>query len=94
MDFGNDFEEDCYSWLFKENVEDRIEEDLSGFLEMVFSGYSVGGVVYSIIFGIKVNYRFIVVIVLYFIVKLLILKVEIINLIYVKYIVEFRYFED
>lgn len=74
MDFGNDFEEDCYSWLFKENVEDRIEEDLSGFLEMVFSGYSVGGVVYSIIFGIKVNYRFIVGIVLYFIVNVIRIK--------------------
>lgn len=57
MDSGNDFEEDCYPWLSKENVEDRTEEDLSGLPEMVSSGHSVGGVVYSTIHGTKVNYR-------------------------------------
>lgn len=55
MDSGNDFEEDCYPWLSKENVEDRTEEDLSGLPEMVSSGHSVGGVVYSTIPGTKVN---------------------------------------
>lgn len=57
VDSGNDFEEDCYPWLSKENVEDRTEEDLSGLPEMVSSGHSVGGVVYSTIPGTKVNYR-------------------------------------
>lgn len=53
VDSGNDFEEDCYPWLSKENVEDRTEEDLSGLPEMVSSGHSVGGVVYSTIPGTK-----------------------------------------
>ncbi|XP_062591853.1 protein hobbit-like [Saccostrea cucullata] len=49
VDPGSDLEEDCYPWLSQENVEDRMEEDLSGLPEMVSSGHSVGGVVYSTI---------------------------------------------
>lgn len=85
MDSGNDFEEDCYPWLSKENVEDRTEEDLSGLPEMVSSGHSVGGVVYSTIPGTKVNYRLTAGTVLQLIVKSLELKAETINLIHVKY---------
>ena len=47
MDPDNEFEEDTYAWLSPENVEDRSEADLSGLPEMVASGHSVGGVVYS-----------------------------------------------
>ena len=54
VDPGSDLEEDCYPWLPQENVEDRFEEDLSGLPEMVSSGHSVGGVVYSTIPGTKV----------------------------------------
>ncbi|XP_078336664.1 protein hobbit-like [Crassostrea virginica] len=53
VDPGSDLEEDCYPWLPQENVEDRFEEDLSGLPEMVSSGHSVGGVVYSTIPGTK-----------------------------------------
>ncbi|XP_048751983.2 protein hobbit-like isoform X2 [Ostrea edulis] len=49
VDPGNDLEEDCYPWLSQENVEDRWEEDLSGLPEMMSSGHSVGGIVYSTI---------------------------------------------
>ena len=55
VDPGSDLEEDCYPWLPQENVEDRFEEDLSGLPEMVSSGHSVGGVVYSTIPGTKVK---------------------------------------
>lgn len=85
VDSGNDFEEDCYPWLSKENVEDRTEEDLSGLPEMVSSGHSVGGVVYSTIPGTKVNHRLTAGTVLQLIVKSLELKAETINLIHVKY---------
>lgn len=35
------------AWLSAENVEDRSEPELSGLTEMVSSGHSVGGVVFS-----------------------------------------------
>ncbi|KAK3084827.1 hypothetical protein FSP39_019738 [Pinctada imbricata] len=47
VDPSYEFEDDCYPWLSAENVEDRSEADLSGLPEMVASGHSVGGVVYS-----------------------------------------------
>ncbi|KAJ8312524.1 hypothetical protein KUTeg_009897 [Tegillarca granosa] len=47
VDPGHDFDDDHMSWLQQENVEDRSEKELSEVSEMVGSGHSAGGVVYS-----------------------------------------------
>ncbi|XP_052074223.1 protein KIAA0100-like isoform X2 [Mytilus californianus] len=47
VDSGPECDDDKMAWLSPENVEDRSEPDLSGLTEMVSSGHSVGGVVYS-----------------------------------------------
>ena len=47
VDSGPEFDDDKMAWLSAENVEDRSEPELSGLTEMVSSGHSVGGVVYS-----------------------------------------------
>ncbi|OWF48647.1 protein KIAA0100-like isoform X2 [Mizuhopecten yessoensis] len=53
VDPDNDLDDDTMAWLQPENVEDRSEPELSGMSEMVGSGSSVGGVVYSKVGGTK-----------------------------------------
>ncbi|XP_069135589.1 protein hobbit-like isoform X1 [Argopecten irradians] len=53
VDPDNHLDDDTMAWLHPENVEDRSEPELSGMSEMVGSGSSVGGVVYSTVGGTK-----------------------------------------